>query len=82
MEKLRNFFLENWLAKGISLFVAIAIWFVIWKNIHLSQEEFPIPGTTIPASARPPSLPSIDDRLLNSLTPTTSAPIPGGEDRK
>lgn len=82
MAKLSNFFLENWFAKAISLIVAIAIWFVIWKNTHSSQEGFPIPGTTIPASARPPSLPPIDDPILNPLTPTTSAPIPGGEDRK
>lgn len=71
METVREFFLENWRAKLVSLFIAISIWYLIRSNLDGTKRDFPVPGTTVPAAAP-------DASILSPLIPSP-VPVPGGE---
>lgn len=75
METVRRFFLENWRAKLVSLFIAISIWYLIKSNLDGAKRDFPVPGTTVPATAP-------DASILSPLIPApvpVPVPVPGGE---
>ena len=82
MGNLKQFFVDNWKSKLISLFIAISIWYLIKSHLDAGRQDFPIPGTTTPTPARPATGPVLDDTLLGPLIPPpvpVPIPVPGGE---
>jgi hypothetical protein len=79
METLKQFLVEGWKAKLVSLFIAISIWYLIKSNLDGARREFPVPGTTVPAAAP-------DDSILAPLIPApvpvpVPIPVPGGDNK-
>ena len=79
METLKQFLVEGWKAKLVSLFIAISIWYLIKSNLDGTRREFPVPGTTVPASVP-------DDSILGPLIPApvpvpVPIPVPGGDNK-
>lgn len=75
MERIRQFLVEGWKAKLVSLFIAISIWYLIKSNLDGAKRDFPVPGTTVPS-------PAPDASILGPLIPApvpVPIPVPGGE---
>ena len=61
---MKDFFLANWKGKITSLFLAVAIWYLIDANLRRPDRiQIPVPGT---------SQPQLD------TSPNSVVPIPGG----
>lgn len=75
MERLKQFLVEGWRAKLVSLFIAISIWYLIKSNLDGAKRDFPVPGTTEPAAVP-------DASILGPLIPApvpVPIPVPGGD---
>ncbi len=82
MESLKQFFVDNWKSKLISLFIAISIWHLIKSHLDSGNQSFPVPGTGISTPSRPAAGPVLDDTLLGPLIPppvSVPIPVPGGD---
>jgi hypothetical protein len=74
---LKKFFVENWKAKLVSLFIATSIWYLIKSHLDSNEPAFPVPGTGTTPAARPVTGPVLDDTLLGPLiTPPPTLPAP------
>ncbi len=83
MERIKQFFIESWKSKLVSLLIAISIWYLIKNNLESGRREPPVPGTA-PAAAPPrgPTSPVLEETLLSPLLPAPAPvpiPVPGGE---
>jgi hypothetical protein len=79
METLKQFLVEGWKAKLVSLFIAISIWYLIKSNLDVARRDFPVPGTTVPAAVP-------DGSILGPLIPApvpvpVPIPVPGGDNK-
>jgi hypothetical protein len=86
MANLKQFFVDNWKSKLISLFIAISIWYLIKSHLDAGRQDFPVPGTNTPIPLRPATGPVLDDTLLGPLIPPpplvpVPIPVPGGDVR-
>ncbi|MCB1206583.1 MAG: hypothetical protein KDN18_20150 [Verrucomicrobiae bacterium] len=82
MEKIKDFLVDNWKAKLVSLLIATSIWYLIRSHLDGERREFPVPGTGMPTStpARPATTPPLEESLLGPLIPApVTIPVPGGE---
>ncbi|MAB77245.1 MAG: hypothetical protein CMO47_12405 [Verrucomicrobiales bacterium] len=70
---IKNFFVESWLAKLLSLVIATAIWFMIKSHLDRDNPTFPVPGTGTPPPARTSTVPGLEETMLAPLT----TPVPG-----
>ncbi len=55
MTKLKSAMLDNWIAKLVSLAIAMSVWYLTKTNLPPSQEEFPVPGVETVAEPVPPT---------------------------
>ena len=79
MENIKRFLVEGWKAKLVSLFIAISIWYLIKSNLDGARRDFPVPGTTVPATVP-------EDSILAPLIPApvpvpVPIPVPGGDNK-
>jgi hypothetical protein len=79
MERIKRFLVEGWKAKLVSLFIAISIWYLIKSNLDGARRDFPVPGTTVPATVP-------EDSILAPLVPApvpvpVPVPVPGGDNK-
>lgn len=82
MASLKQFFVDNWKSKLISLFISISIWYLIKSHLDAGSRNFPVPGTSTPTPLRPIGGPVLDDTLLGPLIPppvSVPIPVPGGD---
>lgn len=80
MEKIKDFLVEGWKAKLVSLLIATSIWYLIRSHLDGERREFPVPGTAPVAPSRPSTTPPLEESLLGPLIPApVPIPVPGGE---
>lgn len=85
METIKQFFIESWRAKLVSLFIAVSIWYLIKSHLDGERMDFPVPGTSPTIPARPPVGPALEESLLGPLIPAplpAPIPVPGGAKEK
>lgn len=75
---LKKLFTRKWVSKGVSLLIAIAVWFTIFSHLSKKSDGPPVPGTDgNKEQIAIPKLPSEPAKTppLNPLAPP--AVIPG-----
>ena len=79
MDKLKQFFVDNWRSKLASLLIAISVWHLIKYHLDSGERPFPVPGEGTISPAKP----VLNDTILGPLTPVPAPapipiPVPGG----
>jgi len=55
MTQLKSVILKNWIAKLVSLAIAMSVWYLTKSNLPPVKEEFPVPGSDTVAEPEPPT---------------------------
>jgi hypothetical protein len=55
MTKLKSVVLDNWIAKLVSLAIAMSVWYLTKTNLPPEKEVFPVPGVEEVKEPVPPT---------------------------